>query len=93
MSEPRQPGGKLIVYQSDDGRVRLDVRLHQETVWLTQALMAELFQTSQQNISQHIAAFTMILNCSGRQPTRNSCQLPARVSARSAGNGIITTWT
>jgi len=56
MSEPKQPGGELIVYRSDDGRVRLDVRLHQETVWLTQALMAELFQTSQQNISQHITA-------------------------------------
>lgn len=50
------PGGHLLLYQSDDGRVRLEVRLQDETVWLTQALMADLFQTTQQNISQHIAA-------------------------------------
>ncbi|MBU0480564.1 MAG: virulence RhuM family protein [Proteobacteria bacterium] len=46
--------GKLLVYQADDGRVRLNVRLQGETVWLTQPMMAELFQTTQQNISQHI---------------------------------------
>jgi len=46
--------GELIVYQSSDGQVKLDVRLQDETVWLTQPLMAELFQTTQQNISQHI---------------------------------------
>jgi len=49
-----QAKGELIVYQSDDGQIRLDVRLQDETVWLTQPLMAELFQTTQQNISQHI---------------------------------------
>lgn len=46
--------GELIVYQSSDGQVKLDVRLQDETAWLTQPLMAELFQTTQQNISQHI---------------------------------------
>lgn len=46
--------GEVLVYQSDDGRIRLDVRLQDETVWLTQPLMAELFQTTQQNVSQHI---------------------------------------
>ncbi len=51
-TEPHKGG--LIVYQSEDGQVRLDVRLQDETVWLTQPMMAELFQTSQQNISQHI---------------------------------------
>lgn len=46
--------GEVIVYQAEDGNVKLDVRLENETVWLTQPLMAELFQTTQQNISQHI---------------------------------------
>ncbi len=46
MSDPHQPGGELLVYQSDDGQVRWEVRLHQETVWLTQADMARLFQCS-----------------------------------------------
>jgi hypothetical protein len=46
--------GEIVVYQSDDGRIKLDVRLQEETVWLTQPMLAELFQTTQQNISQHI---------------------------------------
>ena len=50
----REAGGEFLLYQTEDGRIRLDVRLQDETVWLTQPLMAELFQTTQQNISQHI---------------------------------------
>jgi hypothetical protein len=46
--------GQFLVYQAENGRLKLDVRLEGETVWLTQPLMAELFQTTQQNISQHI---------------------------------------
>lgn len=48
------PKGEILLYQSDDGVVRLDVKLEDETVWLTQPLMAELFQTTQQNISHHV---------------------------------------
>ncbi len=51
---PSVPGGEFLLYQADDGQVRLDVRLQDETVWLTQPAMAALFQTTQQNISQHI---------------------------------------
>jgi hypothetical protein len=50
----KHKNGELIVYQSPDGQVKLDVRLQDDTVWLTQPLMAHLFQTTQQNISQHI---------------------------------------
>src|SRR3989442_1096649 len=46
--------GEIILYQTDDGQTRLQVRLEQETVWLTQAQMAELFQTTKQNVSLHI---------------------------------------
>jgi hypothetical protein len=46
--------GEMILYQTDDGLVKLDVRLQDETIWLTQSTMAELFQTTQQNISLHI---------------------------------------
>ena len=45
---------ELVIYQTDDRLVKLDVRLRDKTVWLTQPMMAELFQTTQQNISQHI---------------------------------------
>ena len=48
------PSSQIILYQTEDGRSRIEVRLENETVWLTQQLMAELFQTTQQNISLHI---------------------------------------
>jgi len=48
------PRGEVLVYQAEDGRVKVDVRLENETVWLTQALMADLFQTSTDNISLHL---------------------------------------
>ncbi len=46
--------GQLLVYESEDGRVKIDVRLENETIWLTQQLMADLFQSSKQNIYHHI---------------------------------------
>ncbi len=46
--------GQFLVYQAEDGKLKLDVRLEDETVWLTQQMMAELFQTTKQNISLHI---------------------------------------
>ena len=48
------PGGQFLVYQTEDGKLKLDVRFEGETVWLTQPHMAELFQTTQQNISLHL---------------------------------------
>jgi hypothetical protein len=44
----------LVIYQTEDGRTKIDVRMEDETVWLTQAQMAELFQTTKQNVSLHI---------------------------------------
>ena len=53
--EPSAPGkGQFLVYEAEDRRVKIDVRLADETVWLSQALIAELFQTSVPNISMHI---------------------------------------
>jgi hypothetical protein len=50
------PTGAVILYRSEDGSTRIEVRLENETVWLPQKAMAELFQTTPQNITQHIAA-------------------------------------
>ena len=46
---------KIIIYQSEDGQTQIDVRLENDTVWLTQAQMAELFQKDQSVIARHIA--------------------------------------
>ena len=43
----------IILYTSNDGRTRLDLRVEGQTVWLTQLEIAELFQTTKQNVSLH----------------------------------------
>ena len=49
------PGtGQFLVYPAEDGRVKIEVRLENETVWLSQQQLADLFQTTQQNISLHL---------------------------------------
>ena len=45
---------EIVIYQTEDGQTKIEVRLEAETVWLTQAQMAELFQTTKQNVSLHI---------------------------------------
>lgn len=50
------PRGELIVYVTEDGRTRVECRFEQETLWLSQAMMAELFQTTPQNITLHLKA-------------------------------------
>ncbi len=46
--------GNIIIYQSDDGKIQLEVRLENETVWLTQQQMGELYGSSRTNIVEHI---------------------------------------
>lgn len=54
MEENSAAKGEFLIYQTDDGQIKIEVRLEDETIWLTQPAMAELFYTTQQNISQHI---------------------------------------
>ncbi len=46
--------GEIILYQSEDGLIKIDVRFEDETVWLTQQQLCDLYQTSKSNISEHI---------------------------------------
>jgi hypothetical protein len=54
MSEPPVNEGQILLYQTEDGRQRIEVRLENGTVWLSQKLMGELFQTTPQNIVIHL---------------------------------------
>jgi len=49
-----QSRSQFLLYQAEDGRMKLDVRLEDETVWLSQRLMAELFQKDVRTINHHI---------------------------------------
>ncbi|MCE5273080.1 hypothetical protein LLH00_17520 [bacterium] len=49
-----KPQGEIVIYRTEDGQNRIQVRMEGETVWLTQLAMAELYQTTKQNVSFHI---------------------------------------
>lgn len=66
---------EIVLYQPE-GSVSLEVRLENETVWLTQQQMSELFQTTKQNISLHTGNILKKKNWIGIQLSRNPLQLP-----------------
>jgi hypothetical protein len=54
MSETEQPGGEFILYTTEDGKTRVECRFEDETIWLTQALMAELFDRDVRTVNEHL---------------------------------------
>lgn len=54
MSEPENPESSIILYQTEDGCTRIRCRFENETLWLTQALIAELFQVSVPTVNEHL---------------------------------------
>lgn len=54
MKSKAPPKGEIVIYKTSDGKTRLNVKLEEETVWLTQTQMVSLFQTTKQNVSLHI---------------------------------------
>ncbi len=51
---PASPGSSIVLYQTEDGRTRIECRFEGETLWLTQALMADLFQVTVPTINEHL---------------------------------------
>ena len=56
MSNEPSPQSEFILYQTEDGRTRVQCRFDDETLWLTQAQIADLFQTTPQNVTLHLKA-------------------------------------
>lgn len=54
MNNPFSPQSQFLIYQTEKGQTKIDVRMENETVWLTQKSIAELFQTSIPNINMHL---------------------------------------
>ena len=54
MDNEMNNNGSILIYQSQDGKIKVDVRFEDETVWLTQRQMAELYQSSRTNVVEHI---------------------------------------
>lgn len=64
------PGGEILLYQTEDGRTRIECRFENETLWVTQAQMADLFQTTPQNITLHLKA----IYAEGEQSEEATCK-------------------
>ncbi len=54
VSATEEKQGEIVIYQAESGDTKIDVRFVDETVWLTQAQLCELYQTSKSNVSEHI---------------------------------------
>ena len=65
-----QPSGEILLYQTEDGHTRIECRFEDNTLWLTQAQMAELFQTTPQNITLHLKA----IYAEGEQAEEATCK-------------------
>ena len=70
MSDMPLPLSEIILYQTEDGRTRIQCRLENETLWLTQAQIAELFQTTPQNVTLHLKA----IFAEGELPETATCK-------------------
>lgn len=54
MTKDQKLKSQIVIYKASDGQTKIDVRFDENTVWLTQNELAKLFQTTKQNIGQHI---------------------------------------
>ena len=77
------PQGELLFYTSKDGKVKMEIRVEDETIWMSQQMMAELFQTTKQNISLHIANITQ---CDELQETGT---VKENLTVRKEGNRTV----
>jgi len=69
--QPHQPG-EFLLYETEDGRSRVECRFVEDSLWLTQALMAELFQVKVPTINEHLKTLYARGKSSQRQPLGNS---------------------
>ena len=68
---PVKPG-EFLLYETEDGRTRVECRFIEDSLWLTQALMADLFQVKVPTINEHLKRFMPMARLNLRQPLGNS---------------------
>ncbi len=85
------PKSEIILYQTEDGRTRVQCRFENENVWMTQALMAELFQTTPQNITLHLRAIYEEGDLAEGQLVRITYKFGRKAGGRCNGHCGITT--
>jgi len=74
--------GEILIYQSEDGLTNIEVKMQDETVWLSQQQMADLFQTSRTNIVEHIKHIYTEDKLDEVQPVGNSDRFVQKETVR-----------
>ena len=74
--------GEILIYQSEDGLTNIEVKMQDETVWLSQQQMADLFQTSRTNIVEHIKHIYTEDKLDEVQPVGNSDRFEWRATGK-----------
>ena len=82
MNNAPLPQSEFILYQTEDGRTRIQCHFEDDTLWLTQAQIAELFQTTPQNVTLHLKA----LFAEGELPEAATCKDYLQVRRQLSGN-------
>ena len=86
------PNGEILLYQTEDGHTRIECRFQNETLWLTQALMADLFQTTLPTINEHFKNIFEERELEPRQLFGITEKFATRETERSRGKSSITAW-
>jgi len=81
----KSPHSEIILYQSENGKIRIQVRLANATIWLTQADMAELFQTTPQNITLHLKSIYQEKELAGEATCKDFLQVQTEGSRQTYG--------
>ena len=71
---------KIVIYQTEDGQTQIDVRLENDTVWLTQQQMVQLFKSSRTNILEHIQHIYEVEELDKISTCRNSDRFKKKVT-------------
>ena len=82
----KPPGGELLLYQTEDGRTRVQGRFEDGTIWLTQAQIAVLFETTPQNVTQHLKSIYEEAELEEGATCKDYLQFARKVPATSVGN-------
>lgn len=91
------PTGNLIIYQTEDGRAQVECRLVDETIWLSQALLGDLFDRSKKTISEHLQNLFTQGELDEHSVVRNFRTTAAELMVERAdpaqSNMALTTWS
>jgi len=88
----KPPGGELLLYRTEDGRTRLECRFEEGTIWLSQAQIADLFQTTPQNVTLHLKAIYAEGELAEAATCKDYLQVRQEGTRTVSGNGLRRGW-